>query len=216
MFNSASIIYRLYAIPAIIVAFTLHEYMHAYVSHRLGDPTPEMNGRLTLDPLAHVDFVGFIMVILMGFGWAKPVPINPNNYVNRRKGRILVSLAGPFTNLALAFVFSAIFYFAYDAIVANEIVYNIYQPFVTINIMLFAFNMIPIPPLDGFSLLEIFIHPSKFKTLMQIRRYGFIALIVLAMVGVLGMYIRFVNFIVFEKLFISIFKAIEYLIALIG
>ena len=203
----------LYSIPAIIVAFTLHEFMHAYVAVKLGDPTPERNGRLTLNPIAHLDFVGLLMVLLMGFGWAKPVMINPSNFQNRKKGKVLVSIAGPLTNLALAFIFYAILYFSGNAIYGNEMAYSIFMPFITINLMLFAFNMIPIPPLDGFSLLEIFIHPSKFKTLGMIRQYGFMVLILLSFVGVLGIYMRFVYSAV-GTVFIFIFSLIDKFIGL--
>ena len=151
-----------YNIPAIIVAFTIHEYMHAYVSDRLGDPTPRMNGRLTLNPLVHIDWIGFLMVVLLGFGWAKPVQVNPRNYKNQSKGKILVALAGPLSNLAIAFVAFAVIYFNGDFISTRPVLINYIQPFFWINVMLFAFNILPVPPLDGFTLLEVKIHPSKY------------------------------------------------------
>jgi len=181
----------LYNIPAIIVAFTLHEFMHAYVSDRLGDPTPRMNGRLTLNPIVHIDWIGFLMVLLLGFGWAKPVQINPRNYKNRKKGKVLVALAGPLSNLAIAFVTFAILFFSGDFISARPMLLNYIYPFLWINIMLFAFNILPVPPLDGFTLLEIFIPASKYQTLSTIRRYGFMVLIIMSFVGILGAYIGF-------------------------
>lgn len=203
----------IYSLPAIIVAFTLHEYMHAYVADKLGDPTPRMNGRLTLNPIVHVDFVGLLMIILMGFGWAKPVMINPNNFKNRKKGKVLCAVSGPFTNLAIAFVFYGIIYFTQTQLMGKDILLSILTPFFTINIMLFAFNMLPIPPLDGFSLLEIFIPLSKYNLLAKIRRFGMMALFLLAIVGVLRYYINFVYSIV-EFVFRYIFMGIEMFVGL--
>lgn len=203
----------LYNIPAIIVAFTLHEYMHAYVANRLGDPTPKNNGRLTLNPLVHVDWIGLLMVVLLGFGWAKPVITNPRNYANPKKGRILVALAGPLSNLAIAFVATAVMYFSQSYIYDNEFVMNMLYAFIYINLMLFAFNILPIPPLDGFHLLEVWIHPSKYQTLATFRRYGFMVLIILSIIGIFGMYIGFVTSMLL-KAFTFIFSGVDMLIGL--
>jgi len=203
----------LYNLPAIIFAFTIHEYMHAYVSDRLGDPTPRMNGRLTLNPIVHIDWIGLLMVVLLGFGWAKPVQVNPSNYKNRKKGQILVALAGPLSNLAIAFVTFAVFYFSAGFLNSHQVLSNYLYPFLWINIMLFAFNILPVPPLDGFTLLEVGIHPSKYRTLMTIRQYGFVVLILLSFIGVLGAYISFAYSIIL-KLFSLIFGGINSLIGL--
>lgn len=203
----------LYNIPAIVVAFTIHEYMHAYVSDRLGDPTPRMNGRLTLNPLVHIDWIGFLMVLLLGFGWAKPVQVNPRNYKNQSKGKVLVALAGPLSNLAIAFVAFAVIYFNGDFISTRPVLINYIQPFFWINVMLFAFNILPVPPLDGFTLLEVKIHPSKYQTLRTIRQYGFMVLIFLSFVGVLGAYIGFAYNMV-TKLFSWIFGGVDMLVGL--
>jgi len=203
----------LYNIPAIIVAFTLHEYMHAYVSDKLGDPTPRMNGRLTLNPIVHIDWIGFLMVLLLGFGWARPVEINPRNYKNQRKGKVLVALAGPLSNLAIAFVAFAFIYFSGNILSNNPVLLNYVYPFLWINIMLFAFNILPVPPLDGFTLLEIWIHPSKYQTLFTIRRYGFMILIVLSIIGILGAYIGFAYTLI-TSIFNFMFSGIESLIGL--
>ncbi len=167
--------------------------MHAYTANRLGDPTPKMNGRLTLNPLVHVDWIGLLMVILLGFGWAKPVRINPNNFANRRKATTIVSIAGPLANLALAFVTYAFIYFGSTMLIQNEVVFNMVYSLLNINLMLFAFNIIPIPPLDGYSVLENNIHYTKYQRLAQLRQYGFMILIVLSILGVLGMYISFAS-----------------------
>lgn len=204
----------LYNVPAIIIGFTVHEFMHAYVADRLGDPTPRMNGRLTLNPIVHIDWVGFIMVILLGFGWAKPVRINPRNFANRRKSRIMVSIAGPLANLAFAFFTYAILFFSRGALFGNEIVLNFIYSIITINLMLFAFNILPIPPLDGYNILEELIHYSKYQTLAKLRQYGFIILIVLSIVGVLGMYISLATRSAMT-LFTWVFTGISWLVGLI-
>lgn len=204
----------LYNIPAIIIAFTVHEYMHAYTANRLGDPTPKMNGRLTLNPLVHIDWVGLLMVILLGFGWAKPVRINPNNFANRKKATTMVSIAGPLANLGLAFLVYAFMYFGSGLLLQNEVAYNMVYALLSINLMLFAFNIIPIPPLDGYSVLEQNIHYSKYNSLAKIRQYGFLALIVLSMLGVLGMYISFASSAMIS-LFNLIFRGISFLTGLI-
>lgn len=192
MFN-IDITQIIYRIPAILVGFTLHEFMHAFVADRLGDPTPRSQGRVTLNPVAHIDPIGILMLLLMGFGWARPVMTNPSNYSNRKKGQVLVSMAGPLTNLALALIFFAGWYFASNVISSNIHVYFFYINLIRINIFLFAFNMIPVPPLDGFSLLEMFIHPSKYRTLAIIRQYGFIIIILLMFTGIIGVYLSAVE-----------------------
>jgi len=191
--NILSPLQMLYNIPAIVVAFTLHEFMHASVADKLGDPTPRLQGRLSLNPIMHIDPIGFLMVILMGFGWAKPVNINSANFTNPKKANILVSVAGPLTNLALAFLFYGFFYFSADlTVMQNPVFVGIYRPFIYINLMLFAFNILPIPPLDGFHVIENVIHYQNYQTIMTLRRYGFIILIVLGFLGVLSRYLGFV------------------------
>ena len=211
--NILSLEQILYNLPAIIFAFTIHEYMHAYVSDRLGDPTPRSNGRLTLNPIVHIDWIGLLMVVLLGFGWAKPVQTNPRYYQNQTKGRVLVSLAGPLSNLAIAFVAFAFVYFSASFLNSHPMLSNYLYPFLWINIMLFAFNILPVPPLDGFTLLEVGVHPSKYKVLHSIRQYGFMVLILLSFVGVLGAYISLAYTLVI-KLFSFIFSGVSLLIGL--
>ena len=98
------VLQKLYTLPAIVIAFTLHEWGHAYSAYRMGDPTARNLGRMTLNPLAHIDPIGFLMMVVVGFGWAKPVPVNPNNYRNYRAGELVVSLAGVTVNLILAII----------------------------------------------------------------------------------------------------------------
>lgn len=105
MFSAETIIYKIMMIPGILLGFVFHEYAHAIMADRLGDPTPRQQGRITLDPRAHIDWIGFFMIILVGFGWAKPVMTNTRYYKKPRRDDILVSIAGPFMNLIIAIVF---------------------------------------------------------------------------------------------------------------
>lgn len=212
-FNDFSLADALYRIPAIIIGFTLHEFMHAYVADRLGDPTPRNHGRLTLNPLVHIDWLGFAMLIFAGFGWAKPVYTNPRNYKNYKKGRILVSIAGPLTNLVLALIGFASIYYTFDVLAYDSILRNIIFEFAWINTILFAFNLLPIPPLDGFTFLEMWIKPEKYAKLSNFRNYGFFILIALSLLGVLGIYLNGV-FTILTKSSFWVFHGIDMLIAL--
>jgi Zn-dependent protease len=168
-------------LPAIIIGLTFHEYAHGWVAYLLGDRTAEANGRLTINPVAHLDPVGFILLILAGFGWAKPVPVNPYNFKgNIKQGMLLVSLAGPATNLILA-VISAVLL----GLFANKNIpyFNIIMQYmIVINVVLAIFNLIPIPPLDGSKILAGLL-PGRQTWLEQLESYGPILLIVLVFFG---------------------------------
>lgn len=145
----------LYLIPGIVIGFTLHEYAHAWTAAWLGDDTPKHQGRLSVNPFVHIDIIGFIMILLAGFGWAKSVEVNPNNFKHKKRDSIIVSLAGPLMNLLIAFYFLILMVIAYyipESILGGyyyETIMNIFDYTVWINIVLFIFNLIPIPPLDG-------------------------------------------------------------------
>lgn len=177
-------------IPAILIGFTLHEFMHAYVAKRMGDPTAENHGRLTLNPLVHIDWLGFFFLMLAGFGWAKPVPTNPRNYKNYKKGRILVSMAGPLANLALAFIGFMSIYFNINFFMNNHFWYQLVYTFTWVNVVLFAFNMLPVPPLDGFTLVEMFVNPRHHQKISAVRNYGLFIIVALSWIGVLSWYIE--------------------------
>jgi Zn-dependent protease len=182
--------YILYSLPGILIGLVLHELAHAFVADRLGDNTPRSMGRMTLNPLSHIDPFGFIMLILVGFGWAKPVMTNPAMYRKHRKhGFALVGIAGPLMNLLLAFILLFTFdilainlIFAADGygnIVKNAYLFYIMYYAVSINVMLFIFNLIPVPPLDGYNILKnlVLIKHVNPKSLWNFERYGQFALI---------------------------------------
>lgn len=170
-------------LPALIIALTFHEFAHAYVSDRLGDPTPRMRGRLTLNPLAHLDPIGFLMLIVFHFGWAKPVNVNPFNYRNREKGYALTALAGPAMNLILGLV-AVLLQFASLRIIPNAAVFKFLAYLALYNVYLAIFNLIPIPPLDGSKLLFLFLPRNVvYRYLDSVQQYGTIILILLVSAG---------------------------------
>jgi Zn-dependent protease len=175
----------------LLTAFPVHEFAHAFVADRYGDDTPRMNGRLTLNPLAHLDIVGSMMMILVGFGWAKPVPINPYALQRRSSAApMLVSLAGPMSNFIMAILAAIPFR------VGLVSVYSINQStgtilpsfawflttFIYINLLLMLFNLIPVFPLDGEKVLQYFLPPSGVQVLDNIRPYSPMILIVILVV----------------------------------
>lgn len=134
----------------VIIALTFHEFAHGLASYSLGDNTAKSDGRLTLNPFAHVDFFGLIMLFIVNFGWAKPVPINPYAYKNRRKGIIITSFAGPFANFLLAFItLLTLEILTKNGYYPSEGVFMFFSTMVLLNINLGIFNLMPIPPLDG-------------------------------------------------------------------
>ena len=193
--------------PPLLLALTLHEYAHGYVAYRLGDPTARDAGRLTLNPLSHLDPIGTIAFFFIKFGWAKPVPVNPYYFKNPRQDMLWVALAGPVTNLLLA-VASALLLKAmigtasvipYTPMLGAILVplYNMLVASVWINLVLCIFNFLPIPPLDGGRILTGLLPEDLARTYASFERYGFIVILLLAFSGVLGTVIfpviRFAN-----------------------
>ena len=158
----------IFRIPALLLALTIHEFAHAFVSHRLGDPTPKRQGRLTLNPLAHIDPFGLIMLWLFRFGWGRPVEIDPSYYRDRRKGTILVSFAGPLSNMITAFVIAWLHVLALFT-TTNPFIFNLLSTAFSFNIFLAVFNLIPIPPLDGSKILAGLL-PSRLSYQYQDRK----------------------------------------------
>ena len=176
----------IFAIPGLLLAMTVHEYAHARVAVAMGDFTPRMTGRLTLNPVAHIDPIGLLMLFFAQFGWAKPVMINARNFKDWRKGELYVSLAGPAANLVTAFIAMLLL-----AAVGEQArwIYNVLYLIVLYNINFAVFNMIPLPPLDGSKVLMSFLPGEWAYKLAGIERYSFLILIVLVFTNVLGMII---------------------------
>lgn len=177
----------LYSLPAIMLALSFHECAHAFVAYKCGDPTARNLGRLTLDPTKHLDLWGTICFIFFRFGWAKPVPINSRNFKHPKRDHILVSISGIIANFILSFVAYFILFLFYKVFgFQNQIFVNIMFYIILLNITLGIFNILPIPPLDGYQIVStLFIHKAT-PFVMGLNRYGFIILIILLITGVLG------------------------------
>lgn len=185
-----SLIDMLIWLPAILIALTFHEFAHALAADRLGDSTPYYQGRLTLNPLPHIDWIGFLMLVFFRFGWAKPVQVNPYNFKDTgvKKGMMLVSLAGPAMNVLLAFIgmFSLKFLYAYALNENVVLAIRLIEPLVWINLILAVFNLIPVPPLDGSKILAGLLPDSGAQMIYSLERYGPIFLLLLIFSGAIG------------------------------
>ncbi|MCL1817091.1 MAG: site-2 protease family protein [Clostridiales bacterium] len=198
-FSLSNILYSIkYLVPVVIIALPIHEYAHARVAYSFGDPTAKNNGRLTLNPLKHLDLVGTILLIVAQFGWAKPVPINPFFFQGNRKRKILyVSLAGPVSNLLQAIIGTTFIKlipwlsFYSDNSISMSILrwlFTFLVFYVHLNLVLAIFNLLPMPPLDGSKILAGFL-PDRYAEFIcnTLERYGFIILIVLLFTGLLSL-----------------------------
>ena len=185
-----------------LIALPIHECAHGYAAYRMGDYTAKREGRLTLNPLAHFDPIGTLAIILFGFGWARPVPINPLNFENPKKGMMLSSLAGPLSNIGLAFISMAIYKLSFipvfmgisGAFLSTIQTFLLYM--ISINIALGVFNLIPIPPLDGSRVATYFLPQRIYFKIMQYENIIFIVLLIALWFGILDGPISFVNGIV--------------------
>jgi Zn-dependent protease len=182
--------------PPLLMALTFHEFAHGYIAYRLGDPTAKNEGRLTLNPIKHLDPIGTIAFFFIKFGWAKPVPVNPAYFKNPKRDMLWVALAGPATNLALAvisaivtkLVWAAASFIPYSTIAEAILVplNSMLIASVWINLVLCIFNFLPIPPLDGSRILAGILPDNLAQSYQQIERYGFIIILVLAFSGLLS------------------------------
>lgn len=190
-------------LPGLVIALVIHEYAHAKAADVMGDFTPRMTGRLTLNPMAHIDPIGLIMLLVVRFGWAKPVMINARNFRNWRQGELLVALAGPMANLLVAFISLLVMAVLFKLGMFSEGVRLVLSMMVLFNINFAIFNMLPLPPLDGSKVLMVLLPGRLAYKLMSLERYSFIILIFLMMTPFLTMIL-----IPLQRLVLSVFNLI--------
>lgn len=191
MFFGSSVTSMAATLLAVLLAITLHELAHGYVAYCLGDNTAKAAGRLTLNPLAHLDPIGALMMLVAGFGWAKPVPVNPFFFKgNRTRGMMLVSLAGPLVNLIVAYIAYMIYVIGNGFFQVPFL--NIFLNYcIILNVYLAVFNLIPIPPLDGSKILAGFLpKQTAYQFLNTMERYGFLILMVLILLNITDLFIN--------------------------
>jgi len=185
-------------ILAIIIALSVHEFSHALAADQLGDDTPRLQGRLTLNPLAHLDLMGSLMFLFAGFGWARPVQINPYAIQRRHPaGPMIVAAAGPFSNLLLAIIASIPIQAGLISVTSSSFFSQFFSAFIWINLILLFFNLLPIFPLDGEKILDFFLPPRGQDVLRQIRPYGMYILLGLIILG------SFSNFDIFDLIIVK-------------
>ncbi|MDO4921167.1 MAG: site-2 protease family protein [Phascolarctobacterium sp.] len=188
MLDLSTMIYR---IPALLFAISIHEYAHAQCADSMGDPTARYAGRLTFNPMAHLDPIGAVLLVVAGFGWAKGVPINVNNFRNRREGILKVSFAGPAANLFLCFLAALLMALTNRLGLMSDGMYRFLLWMQLYNVWFAFFNLIPIPPLDGSRILsELLPARQSWQFNNIVDRYGFLILIALVFTGITGMIIN--------------------------
>ena len=180
------LINTLYLIPGIVIGITVHEFAHAYSAYKLGDMTPKAQKRVTLNPLAHIDPVGIIALIFVGFGWGKPVQVNPYAFQKRRRlCNLITDVAGVVTNFIVAFLATGLLRLMYE-INANQIIITIVAYLIQMNLVLMIFNLIPVPPLDGFGIITEIFDLRKYSWYQTVYNYGSIILMLLVISRLVG------------------------------
>lgn len=178
------------SLAVLFFCLPIHEFAHGFVADKLGDPTARAMGRLDLNPFAHLDIIGSLAIILFGFGWAKPVPVNPRNFKNPKRDWALVSVAGPVANIIMALIFMIITKIIYRLggfmnQNALSILISIFSYITLVNISLAVFNLIPIPPLDGSKIIGALLPARIYNTILQYERYAIIVVYVVMFSGIL-------------------------------
>ncbi|MBP3284183.1 MAG: site-2 protease family protein [Clostridia bacterium] len=175
-----------YILPAVLIAICLHEFAHGLVSYSLGDPTPKAQGRLSLNPFHHLDLWGTLMLLFLGFGWAKPVEVDARYYENPKSDMVKVALAGPIMNFFVAFICLLIMGVMGKNVTATSwtiYLYNLLYYTALINVGLGLFNLIPLPPLDGSKVLGALLPADRYFAYMRFEQYGMILVLILVMSG---------------------------------
>ena len=191
-----AVIYILSALVVIFLTLPFHEFAHAFVADKLGDKTARYQRRLTISPFAHIDYFGALAIILFGFGWAKPVPVSPRYFKNAKRGMAITAAAGPVMNIILAFIACFLLYAVISIFGGNAVTVYVsmfLSYYVSINIGLAVFNIIPIPPLDGWKVLGSLLPDRIYWRVMQYERYISFALILIVYMGILDGPINFIS-----------------------
>ena len=189
------ILSKILIVPGIIIGLTFHEFAHAFVADRLGDDTPRLQGRVTLNPMAHIDWMGLAALFFVGFGWGQPVQINPYNFKNRRRDEFLVSIAGVVMNLLLAVVFTFVVKILLVAGISwstggfGDSLWECLLYIIQINLVLMIFNLIPVPPLDGFNIIAQIFNFGQKEIYWKLYQYGNWLLVILIITGITGLII---------------------------
>ena len=197
--NPSALFMLLVSVPGVLIAITFHEFAHGYVAYKLGDNTAKLEGRLSLNPLDHLDPIGTLMLLLAGFGWGKPVNVNPSNYtrkISMEKGEALVSLAGPLMNIILSIIFAIIYFAIYKfanatflSSTVGRVLMQLISATISINVGLGIFNLIPLPPLDGSKIIIPFLPYKAKQWFRNNEQIFYIIFVVIWITGIAGIII---------------------------
>ena len=212
--TKAFVIQLLLSLPIILLSLSVHETAHAIAANKLGDPTAKNLGRITLNPIKHLDPIGFLCMLLCGFGWANPVPINTRYFKNPRRDMAISAAAGPLSNVILAFIFALLLKVSYSVLpgmITTQTSFELASILVTflsigvsLNITLAVFNLLPVPPLDGSRMLYVMLPPKQYFGVMKYERYISLGIMVLLLIGVLDPIISFASNKIANLIFLAV------------